>query len=622
MSKTSEETLDEKELLRVKIQYAPGLLAKCGEAVLTTHRLSFHPSRIDRIAGAGEWSLSLFSIERAIFKDILRSLVIFAGSRKIVLKGRSAGLLHERLQGMLQELGRALDVVHSLRPAELILLQDRAELHDGGLLSIPGEIVLTTENLTFKPDPFDRLLLGSSRLDAPVSSIRSLQLVPIKRRLFIETVDRSFSIGGSCSTLLSALLSSLQEEQAIGFSGTDIFSLECALRKDVLEHPGWLVVNSRGLRFTPSSRLDALIGASTELHLPFAGIGSMEVTGRMIRLLRVFLATEHYSFHIPDAEHHLNALLPRWASIAWENEPSLDERGCLDEESTRTLTDAWSEACPRDQRASPLLAGPVLWQQGLLRAERGWVILESGLVTVLRGIEPGCSKPVLLREADLLDPRKSDILNGILDLQVPGGGARGIARGGQGFAELFWSTRPKRSFAPTPSMEPRKKKIERQRLEHERRQCFRATLPEPLPVDIVLTTEMPVEDEAESDTEESFKRCCLRDLSVSGAGVYSDERVALRTHLRVRLSPDVTPIEAAGEVVFLRSSESTEGRWRLGICFQDMEPETERRIELLWTAIQRAIIQQGKDPIEFDANEADIGEIDLDTDPEEPISGT
>lgn len=597
----------EEILVRCRALYAPGLLARAGEVTVTSRRVVFRPNRLEAIAGTEEWTVRIEELEDVTTMGLDRALVLHTTDTRYRLLGSETALLRSRLTALLASLGRAPRPQTDFLSTERVLLHGAVDLRKRGPLAVRGRISLTTEKLIFKANQVDRVFFGYVHLDIPLSTIQSVEYAPLRRVTTLVARAGTWHFGGHLSAALHALLLACLDEVRTCGSAMAVDSVECLHLRGALPSPGILVTTSRGLRFSPTGRLNNVLGAVDELDLPFAHLRRVAVASEANDSIEIVGDEGSFTFGLPDAGTTFQHLVSRLLTVPHADEPVLTaDTALLTAEDTAALLGAWLEWLPREHLAEPRLACPVAIEEGPLAMARGWLVLTGTAAIVLPSLVPGEREPVVFDEELLLEPRPSDTLSGRLVLAVSAEETTLLPRGGHALCEQFWSLRPEREEAS------RSRRLNRRfsrdpNLPRERRDSFRVVPPEPLAAAYRL--ELALVPDSGALEEPTW----IRDLSTSGVGLFMDTRMPKGSVIAVVFSPDQGAFDVVCKVVHVGKSDRPGTPWRIGTTFWEADPECLAKVEELWSAIQRSLIRQQKDHDLVDGYE-EAPEVELEPD--------
>jgi c-di-GMP-binding flagellar brake protein YcgR len=434
---------NEKVLIQVSCMRRQGPLAYNGLLTLTDLRLSFVPTgRLDRMVGVQELEIPTRFIERAELKGIDRNLEIDFGEEAIRFSGRGAQRVFARLEALLHEHRGEEAGESAFEPGERVLVQGQATSYANGLIATRGEVILTDKRLRFNPGGgLETLIWTFPELNHPLEAITRAEMSGV-RKLLEVWVDGDRRIFGGPVVL--KLFNSLQamgihagpEGEAFHRPDGAFRSFPASIFRGPLAHPGEVILSETHVSFTPSGRLDSLIGARATI-LPLADLLHMEVleNKRLVLVGR----DESLAIKIANPIARMQELLPLISKALADGLDNLQEepksKGTLD--NFDDLLQAWLPHLELRLGEPIVLTGPAIQWVRPQAGTRGWLALTDARLLFLPIAGPqGNSKPVLL---DLAEMRRGKSIN--LDdifIETDKVHLHFKPLTGEGFSDAFW----------------------------------------------------------------------------------------------------------------------------------------------------------------------------------------
>jgi len=386
-----------------------GPLAYNGLLTLTDFRLSFVPTgRLDRMVGVRELEIPTSLIAGAELKGLDKNLVIDFGEEAIRFSGRGAQRVFARLEALLQEQKGETDSP-SFEPGERVLVQGQATSYANGLIATRGEVVLTDKRLRFLTGGgLETLIWTFPTLDHPLEAITRAEMSGVRKLLEIWVDGDRRVFGGP---VIPKLYNSLQalgirgapEEEVYYRPDGNFRSFAASAFRGPLAHPGEMILTETHVSFTPSGRLDSLIGAKASI-LPLASIVHLEVLENK-RLILVS-KDDNLALELAKPLARLQEMIPLISdalSAQMENLQN-DAPDGFDE-----LLQAWSSQIDLRMGEPIVLTGPAIYWVRPSAGTRGWLALTDARLLFLPSAGPdGNSEPIVELLSDL---SRGDSLN-------------------------------------------------------------------------------------------------------------------------------------------------------------------------------------------------------------------
>jgi c-di-GMP-binding flagellar brake protein YcgR len=433
---------NEKVLIQVSCMRRQGPLAYNGLLTLTDLRLNFVPTgRLDRMVGVAELELPTRLIESAELKGLDKDLVITFDEDSVLFAGRGAQQVFARLNALLNEKSGG-EAQSAFEPGERVLVQGLATSYANGVIATRGEVVLTDKRLRFLPGGgLETLIWTFPELDHPLEAITRAEMSGVRKLIEIWVDGERRIFGGP---VVLKLFNSLQ---AIGIKvGPDgdafhkpdgVFrSFAASAYRGPLAHPGEVIISETHVSFTPSGRLDSLVGARACI-IPLVDLMHLEVlkNNRLILVGR----KDSLAIKISKPLTRLQELLPLTAnalSAALDNiHEESQSKGSPD--NFDDLLQDWLPQLNLRLGEPIVLTGPALHWVRPQAGTRGWLALTDARLLFLPSTGPeGNSKPVIM---DLTDLNRGESLNpDDIFIETDDSHLHFKPLTGAGFTDAFW----------------------------------------------------------------------------------------------------------------------------------------------------------------------------------------
>lgn len=401
---------NETVLIQATCMRRQGPLAYNGLLTLTDQRLSFSPTgRLDRIVGVRELEVPISLITHAEIVGIEKNLVVEFEDRSARFAGQGAKRVFSRLDALLNESKTAPTTIE-FQPGERVLVQGVATSYANGLIATRGEVVLTDKRIRFLTGGgLETLIWTFPELDHPLEAITRAELSGVRKLLEVWIDGERRIFGGS---VVPKLFNSLQALGIQSGPGEEAFyrpdgvfhTYPASLYRGPLAHPGELVISESRISFTPSGRLDSMVGARAN-HINLVDVIHIEVLNS--RRLAVVSRTERLLLDIAKPLDRLKQLLPmiRDALTGQLDDLQRDGLDGFDE-----LFQEWTPALNLGTSEPVVLTGPAIHWLKASSGNRGWLALtDKRLLFLPSGGPEGDYAPVaielsLLQQGESLNP--------------------------------------------------------------------------------------------------------------------------------------------------------------------------------------------------------------------------
>ena len=397
---------NETVLIQATCMRRQGPLAYSGLLTLTDQRLSFSPTgRLDRIVGVRELEVPISLITHAEIVGIEKNLVVEFEERTARFAGQGAKRVFSRLDALLHENKPSTPI--EFQPGERVLVQGVATSYVNGLIATRGEVVLTDKRIRFLTGGgLETLIWTFPELDHPLEAITRAELSGVRKLLEVWIDGERRIFGG---TVVPKLFNSLQALGIQSGPGEEAYyrpdgvfrGYPASLFRGPLAHPGELVVSESRVSFTPSGRLDSMVGARAS-HINLVDVIHIEVVDS--RRLAIQSRSERLLFDIAKPLDRLKELLPmiRDALTGQLDDLQRDGLDGFDE-----LFQEWVPVLNIGTTEPVVLTGPAMQWVKASSGARGWLALTDRRLLFLPSGGPNGEHAPLAIELSVLQQGES-----------------------------------------------------------------------------------------------------------------------------------------------------------------------------------------------------------------------
>ncbi|HIN85102.1 MAG TPA: PilZ domain-containing protein [Myxococcales bacterium] len=612
-------------------------LAYKGTLTVTNQRVQFNPTTLNKALGAGSWELAAVQLERVELAGLKKVLTIVAGPNTIRLMGRDVLILFDRLKSLVREIHGGSGDDAAFNSGECILLQGDVALELNKVISTKGHITITNQRIRFQPKKtLESLLWRGTGLDAPLSSVTSVKLAAIRKRIELVVGGKKRAYFGALIPQLYGMLKVLIQDGSDNLLG----NWTATLHRGALAQRGELFATTQRLLFYPTGALDAITGASKEISLSVSRIDSMEVT-RIEERLVVTAGQVQHQFTVANPGKRVMAMVPSMIYTPSDEEPEVTtEAFTVDLAVATTLLEPWKSSMI-DQPGTLKLCGPAVQLQGGRGTRRGLLFLTSDKVifgpTTHGNLQ---SNAVVLNLASLVPLGNDEEPENQLRLTADSMTIKLFPRGEVAFTQLFWKLwaveRERIIQEARLRLRERKRKPSGPQDEYNRRQAFRLLfarpkraylhipqlpkMPEPEVAEVSAENAAPVgglvervdgvavtQDQSAdaSSAEVNRWRSSHFDLSTlpkkmvigktinlsdRGAFVASPVELEEKQEFYLQFDRNFLPGRLLAQVIHVKKTGKTE--WRAGVEFLDMEAHHVGKIRQIVMEAQREELRE------------------------------
>ena len=494
------------------------------------------------------------------------------------------------------------------------LLEGAINLFVNAMLSARGRVTVTNSKLSFRSSSeLEKGLWKDLDRDIPINDISSVEMVGIRRKLVVTTRGEQLAFGGALASRLYGVLLAVRGD-TVTIMGRNhvVFTWTVSLQRGPINVAGELVGSARRIRFVPSGRIDALFGLDRKLELQLYELSRVEVRGRVDKRLVLTAGQEEFSFEVDDPNERLEDLKDFLLEIEHEFEPDISRDGTsIRNDSIDELIETWQARLRFLDPAQMALIGAVLDLSRPGRARRGWLAIYDRKGLFLPIGEPSSGQvPLVIDVDDISRAAQGTAPPEHLHLGISGTTLRFLPRGGDRFAERFWSLWQPLVEAATATRrkairEPSRGYGDAQSFN--RRDAYRASLPSSAYCSV-----------RETEGAEEPLSSLFVDLGPEGCAVVLDRALEADCQVQVQLpdwlmgeqeDPQITAETSTtiavpcgpvpGRVIY--STVLRGGRVRHGICFEGLDHKQDLWVRELYMFLQREEVarERAETPIQI-----------------------
>ena len=450
---------DEVILIKQNCLQMRGPLGHAGELILTNQRLAFLPNgALQRLTGAQavEAPLEKLTGSRPAMYYLSNVYEVTFEDEIWRFWGIGARRVHERLLSLLEEQAKGPSSL-SFVAGERVLVQGTIYRHTNELMTVKGEITLSSHRLRFEPSSMlDKLVFRKTRLDLHLDDVRGARIVGLRRRLEVVGPSGSMFFDGSlCDELLDELMNDGIGEPTTEIPGASLPTgvlerWEGKHHRGILAHPGNIDIRPDKLSFTPTGRLD--VGAST-FDIEFAKINRVGLGGWPDRHIIITTNKSATQLSTADTSGRYRSLIPLVLEAMTDPMTTMEvtEEGEEGEEITTTedVLDVESLLAPWSKTIElPALQRPLAWNRAMYWnkqhvASSGWLILTEAELYFVPRTAPGRGTDLLMlpvqRTLRVNPTEEEEQEEERLHMKVDGEVYSFSPMTGERFKETFWN---------------------------------------------------------------------------------------------------------------------------------------------------------------------------------------
>lgn len=586
-----------------------GPLSVAGDLVLTTQRIHFNPSRLNKMVGVKPLSLKVSKMDKVEIVGIDRVVTISSGDKTTKFMGKWAKTVHDRLQALIAGTLEPSDTLDGFGVNERYLVQTGIDYSATSVLMVGGEITVTGRSLRFTPSTLERLMWRKLKIETAIEGIEELTLESNRRVSFRLGKDTHRFAGGPARKIYSAILAA-KAHRASGRSEEQfIYDVaNASIHRGVLSHPGLLVETWDGLTFLVGGALDKLVGVAPVSVLPWKEVERIDLNDDS--RLAVSTAKSSVVFSTSDLEGRFEHLLRAFGRVEGEaarvlglaTDPQLKDAD--EDEADRIageLVDTWGGRLPNLSGQVLALWGPALRVSRRVGCRRGHLgVFEEYVIWIPEGGITTGVNPIVLPIGQLQRLDNHDKPRPELRLRLGGGELHLLPPSRERFTKHFWEIVGERAAVITlreQSTSKKKKASDEGADVWNRRATYRVALP--------VRHQLPVQLRPVGTEEERTIAARLTNLSLGGAGIATAESLTVGDTLLLSLGLGGNKTLTLKTTVIHSRQVGRRKLVRAGLAMATLSVLEEEELRKLWTGCQRIEVQ-----IRRGMDEADILPLD------------
>ena len=189
-----------------------GPLSVPGVLSLTDRRLVFVPDKLNKLIGMKQVTIRLESIKSYSLVGVDRALHVQGADDHWKFHGKWARTVHRRLKAFL-EAGQEDQSSGEFGARERILLQAPADYFAKAVVTVGGDVIVTTRYLRFTPSAIERLMWRNLEIEVPIQDISNVQMNG-PRRLTVTFGKTEHRFAGALVPRMYAALSAARLDGA------------------------------------------------------------------------------------------------------------------------------------------------------------------------------------------------------------------------------------------------------------------------------------------------------------------------------------------------------------------------------------------------------------------------
>ena len=574
----------------------PGVLS------VSRRRLSFLPIVRDATSSVEPWQLPMRDVRELELGAMEGLLTIRTDTTVRSIMGTEVKDVLESIEMALQQqpMGTGQDLEHK------VVLEGPMDLYLNNLLATRGHIEVSPERLVFKPGrSLETMIWGNLEIDCPIERIQNVQLTGMRRRIVIESDEKTYSFRGALAPRVYGVITALLQSDGVSVDSLLVFSTKASLYTGPMTQPGELVLTRSRMRFTPAGRLEALVGLQREVDLHVHDMTRVDVQGLIDRRLVVNFGAEEMAFQVSKPEEKATALRELMITIEGGDDPLVPLHGAR-RATPRIMAvlGQWVEQIGDFDEEEVLLFGPGLHLGQKRMFRRGFICLTSTRVLFLPSGGPlSGERPLMASLVSLSAKGRDQAPPGELVLRTGDTLLRFLPRGGEGFVDTFfflWREELERTdefHFKKHGMLTRQAEAAKEKATEEigggigfvnRRETYRALLQGMNMVNIeVRNPTNPALDQ--------FIQVRLRDISLGGCSVITEERLPDRAEFGVEVLIGEERAVVNARMVYCIQMGRNRVQWRQGLAFMDMAYRDAQLVRELVMGLQREELSRRSD---------------------------
>lgn len=574
----------------------PGVLS------VSRRRLSFLPIVRDASNSIEPWQLPMRDVRELELGAMEGLLTIRTENSVRSIMGTEVKDVLESIEMALQQqpVGRGSD------SEDKVVLEGPMDLYLNNLLATRGHIRVSPDRVVFEPGrSLETMIWGNLAIDCPIERIQNVQLTGMRRRIVIESDEKSYSFRGALAPRVYGVITALLQSDGVSVDSLLVFSTKASLYTGPMTQPGELVLTRSRMRFTPAGRLEALVGLQREVDLHVHDMTRVDVQGLLDRRLVVNFGQDEMAYQVPKPEEKAEALRELMITLEGDDDPLVPLHGARRATpKIMALLDLWEHQIGDREGEEVLLFGPGLHLGQKRMFRRGFICLTSTRVLFLPSGGPQSGeRPLMASLVSLSAKGRDQAPPGELVLRTGNTLLRFLPRGGEGFVDTFfflWREELERTdefHFKKHGMLTRQAEAAKEKAVEEigggigfvnRRETYRALLQGMNMVSIeVRNPTNPSLDE--------FIQVRLRDISLGGCSVITEERLPDRAEFGVEVHINGERAVVNARLVYCIQMGRNRVQWRQGLAFMDMAYRDAQLVRELVMGLQREELSRRSD---------------------------
>ena len=490
--------------------------------------------------------------------------------------------------------------------AEDVLLNCGIQLHGYNLITISGELTITTERLFFTPNTVERLLWSKKQahVEITLAHLSSIKIVGLRRRLELKTKDDTWLFAGSNVPEIYGALKAIEDCIHVKIPLNQLVHTQWNVRmfQGAVAYPGRLIITVRRISFEATGLFDAIAGFRETTHIPLVNIDQIQIRRLGLeRCLEILCGGQVYQFQVSNIEDRYDELMRIYQNnlkhLAFTQRGRKATRLEAPEKDILELFSFWQSYLGDTTTEDIRLFISALHVDNKNGTHRGWLSIVAEYLIWFQGTKEALFKdPIIIplwefERAELQDRVNSAEIRGVWNGET----LRFLPLAAEEGVTLFWN-----AYIKTLGIELNHRANAFWGLggvnEDNRRATFRAKM---LPNAIQMLHEPPDEEEDEPLPFEldasfgappKFLECILFDLSMGGCGLVSLSNVASSEELTLSIYNTDKSLSLSGKVVYSLAVERDS--YHIGIKFDELSPQKNELLRDIWMDLQRQMMIQ------------------------------
>jgi len=483
-----------------------------------------------------------------------------------------------------------------------VLLRGPIDIYTSGVLVASGEVVLSNEVFEFRQGRgLEELIWGDLNKKIQLENIVKCEIVGVRRRLEVSTADETLHFRGPVVNHLHSLMVTLGVGTGVALDSQLLHSWEASLFTGPISQKGEIGITEVGFRFNPTGAIESLIGVNKSVSVPLSHIKRASIVGVIDkRLVIVTRDARVLNFRITRPVERLKDLSNLLVGARAEDEPIIPDRGIYGTtDEVTSFIASWGSRSQGLDNEELLLMGAGVLCLGDKSVRRGWLTLTDSRIAFLPASdELKTDEPLFAQLNQVSIGEEAGPKGGQLSLKIgkrkflfrPAGQSQFIQEFGRCFRGAI---KRDRSVESSPDSAPTGTGLVN------RRETYRAELLVGLPIKVSVGG-------SGSGGGRRTVGSKLRDVSLGGCSIITNESLPPRVELAVELDIDGQRVVVNGRLIYSVRLGRNKVRWRHGVVFIDMGFGDAQCIRDLVMGLQREELAQSQ--VEREIHEARLAE--------------